>query len=912
MVWPLASHFSSMLQNPQVAFRDPELKKCQIERNDQNQPRPRAGQFAVVYRALMANGGSMCVRVFTSETPERRERYEAVSKYLESRQLQSLVHFKYHDKGVRAQDGKWYPLVTMEWVPGETLFQWVKSQCINQNCQALLQAADRWLKLVDELSNNRIAHGDLQHANVMVTDGDELKLVDYDCMCVPALEGRRNLELGVEPYQHPERNYDTPLSPELDHFSALFILVALRALAAAPALWHTYVDGPRYDKLLFHREDLFSPDRSSLYQDLMRSPDPEVGHLAKRLAELVRVTLREVPAVQQVLNSYDKIEQFLRLRKWDEAVSLLERRGRWNDAPGPLKPLIQEAHDRVTCRKKLEQAVQSGDEVAMQTLYVPRLLDDYPEAMNAVLVARKAPQVAPIIRQLERERESGRWRKMAEMLKANQALLSNRRSAEPLKAAVQKWQEPNALCDEIEKLLRQPECNLEALDVSWRRLTELGGHPELEPQRAFIERLVTKHAAWQAFQRLPSAVTKRHDTGLVNAWQEDLFRGWEPAEKERPRVDAAVKRLQAVHHLAGLATYTPLTRDGEQKIKKAGRAFPNQYEHGLETRVREAKERLDAIAALEWALDKDPPSDLAIAERVQAIEQLKGQGLIAPSQQKRVELALKRVRLIGALRNLEVGAPPHQLDPQILPIWKDELLAGCQDAEPWRAAFHGAVERRKLLQRLKAAISKGDDPTIAKVATDARFDGYEFSDGLGPRIKAANERLSSALEFIAALRDRDGERFFKQFTAAVVGRYPEMFAPYRALLREWTKSEILPRKKLGLDPPAVHTTMAPAPGAANTYLVRWVWPAPRFTDQCLLAVCSKSPSSNDDPDTLQKHIMHCWPIDRKSWVDAAGSRKIHTEASWRGSYLVVWAVVDLGFQAFHSEPLVLGRLPSTA
>jgi len=41
------------------------------------------------------------------------------------------------------------------------------------------------------------------------------------------------LEIGLEPYQHPGRDFETKLFPGLDKFSALVIYVALRALAAA-------------------------------------------------------------------------------------------------------------------------------------------------------------------------------------------------------------------------------------------------------------------------------------------------------------------------------------------------------------------------------------------------------------------------------------------------------------------------------------------------------------------------------------------------------------------------------------------------------------------------------------------------------------------------------------------------------
>ena len=123
------------------------------------------------------------------------------------------------------------------------------------------QATEQWVKVIDELKAGRnCARWDLQHGNVMVTSKGKLKLVDYDCMCVPKLVGHRNLEIGVEPYQHPGRDERTLLYPGMDHFSSLFIWVALRAFTSAPDLWARYVEPPNqqpYDKLLFRKEDFF-------------------------------------------------------------------------------------------------------------------------------------------------------------------------------------------------------------------------------------------------------------------------------------------------------------------------------------------------------------------------------------------------------------------------------------------------------------------------------------------------------------------------------------------------------------------------------------------------------------------------------------------------------------------------------
>ena len=353
MSWPLASHFSAMLQNPRVAFRDEQLQRCQIGKDQQNQPRPWAGAFAVVYKGTMPDTGrSFALRIFTTESPERRERYDLISEYLKGRKLRSLVEFEYRDKSIRsAGDGKWYPLILMDWVQGETLFKWVRTRSLEGNRRALATAAERWVALTKELVDARIAHGDFQHANVMVTDAGELKLVDYDCMCVPALVGRRNLEVGVEPYQHPDRNEATHLSLDLDHFSALVIYVGLKGLAADPSLWNKYVEGPGYDKLLFRKDDFQAPAASPLFADLYNSPDREVREAAEQLLNLSRVRMDQVPPLSHLTNSYAKVEPLLLSQQWDAAVQLLNRRGHFRDAPPHLKPLIDQAYEYV-CRQE--------------------------------------------------------------------------------------------------------------------------------------------------------------------------------------------------------------------------------------------------------------------------------------------------------------------------------------------------------------------------------------------------------------------------------------------------------------------------------------------------------------------------------------------------------------------------------
>jgi serine/threonine protein kinase len=213
-----------------------------------------------------------------------------------------MIGFEYRGEEILSpSDGKRYPVVLMDWVEGKTLFQWLRFQCLIGDVAPLTNAAQQWYSLIAELTAAQVAHGDLQHANILVTPAEQFKLVDYDGMCVPALVGQRNLEIGTTPYQHPCRNADTLLTLHLDNFSALELYVVLRALAAAPTLWTKYIEKSDYDKLLFRTDDFHVPERSSLRRDLLNSPDRQVRDLTDCLFASSQDAIDRVPHLNDLV-----------------------------------------------------------------------------------------------------------------------------------------------------------------------------------------------------------------------------------------------------------------------------------------------------------------------------------------------------------------------------------------------------------------------------------------------------------------------------------------------------------------------------------------------------------------------------------------------------------------------------------
>jgi hypothetical protein len=161
-----------------------------------------------------------------------------------------------------------------------------------------------WARMARRLRAAEVAHGDLQHGNVLLVPGSRttklaLKLIDYDGLFVPALAGRSAGEVGHPAYQHPQRIREGTAGPDVDRVPLLVIATALRCLATAgPPLWVRYDNG---DNLLFREADLRAPGESALFRELWRVPDPLARVLVARLALACRSPIEEAPPVTALL-----------------------------------------------------------------------------------------------------------------------------------------------------------------------------------------------------------------------------------------------------------------------------------------------------------------------------------------------------------------------------------------------------------------------------------------------------------------------------------------------------------------------------------------------------------------------------------------------------------------------------------
>lgn len=285
--WPNPQDFAESVQNPEHNINDAELKNCQPALNALGIPKVASGMFASVYEMRNAEK-RWALRCFNTKLKDQNERYKAISSFILQDDLPYTVDFYYLEDGIKCGDA-WYPILKMTWVEGQTLDSYVRDK-INQP-SALLALRQELGIMMEKLRANDVAHGDLQHGNILIKD-QEIFLVDYDGFYVPELAGRQNNELGHPNYQHPGRKAEH-FGPYLDNFSAWVIDLSLLALAEDGALFERVKGGD--ECLLFRRADFLNPKTSQLFAALLKSESARVRDATQNLLEFLSLPLEKIP-----------------------------------------------------------------------------------------------------------------------------------------------------------------------------------------------------------------------------------------------------------------------------------------------------------------------------------------------------------------------------------------------------------------------------------------------------------------------------------------------------------------------------------------------------------------------------------------------------------------------------------------
>jgi len=273
--WPSSNDYTTAIQSPQICFRDPDLKIASVERNKLTRmPKVWTGNFAQVYE-LTTPSKRIAVKCFTRSAADLTHRYSEVAKAITASKLPYFVDFHYVPDEMLV-NGQRYPVVKMQWIEGESLDKYVETHLYRP--RALLDLGASLMKMVRDLEYWQLAHGDLQHGNLVITPSG-LKLVDYDGMFVPVFRGKPAPEMGLPSYQHPRRTAGD-YAVGLDRFALIVMCTGLCALAVDPSLWYEFYTG---DNLLFTSGDFRDPHNSRLFQRLSSLDDAQLKTLSDAL-----------------------------------------------------------------------------------------------------------------------------------------------------------------------------------------------------------------------------------------------------------------------------------------------------------------------------------------------------------------------------------------------------------------------------------------------------------------------------------------------------------------------------------------------------------------------------------------------------------------------------------------------------
>lgn len=289
---PRGADYLEALQFPAECFRDPELAGGEPELTPLGLPKVMSGNVAGVFKMTGASGRTYAVRCFVRQFDDLPLRYAALTSRLGKASGTWRVGVEYQPEGIVVADRP-HPIVKMAWSDATPLLPWIERHLWDS--PALAYVATRFVTLMEQLRAAGIAHGDLQHGNILVAPGGDLRLVDYDGMYVPEL-ARLPLgsnELGHRNYAHPLRTRDD-FGPYLDAFPSWVVYASLAALSIDPLLWGRLDGGD--ECLLFRAEDFADPARSHALAAFDASGDDRLRALADAVrAQLARAVAEVEP-----------------------------------------------------------------------------------------------------------------------------------------------------------------------------------------------------------------------------------------------------------------------------------------------------------------------------------------------------------------------------------------------------------------------------------------------------------------------------------------------------------------------------------------------------------------------------------------------------------------------------------------
>src|SRR5690606_5597783 len=270
-----------------------------------------SGAYAVVFKANRG-GKNYAIRCFLSTQQENISRYQSSCNYLNNIDVSWKVNCDFLVNEIEV-NGKFYPILTMEWIDGVLINQFVTDNLNNNTVLSELQK--QLVETSSSLEHHQIGHGDIQSGNIIVqkVESDfQVKLIDYDGMYIPSFENSRSLENGRSEFQHPKRT-EWDFSPTMDRFSFWVMLTALEALKYDKSLWKEVMQGGfnTLDNFLFTIQDFTNPFQSRLFNHLKQLNQDSINFYSEKLMQFC---LNDIKFVEKPF-LYDTSKEQITIKK---------------------------------------------------------------------------------------------------------------------------------------------------------------------------------------------------------------------------------------------------------------------------------------------------------------------------------------------------------------------------------------------------------------------------------------------------------------------------------------------------------------------------------------------------------------------------------------------------------------------
>jgi len=321
MAYPSRTDIVTAMRNPQVSFKANELIGGSVIQKG-SRIIQYSGGYTTVFPFHTKDSKRVAIRCWIADIGDAKKRSQEISTYLNALNNPYFCEFKYLDDAILI-NGVIHPVVIMDWVDGKLLKEYINEN-ISNNKSILLKIANNFKMMVDYFHKENIAHGDLQHGNILVKNDGSLIIIDYDSMFIKPLEGMPDAIKGLPGYQHPSRNQNKYINPKLDYFSELVIYLSLLAFEQYPNLWNKYYET---EDLLFSKEDFHNASNSEIINTLLSSPNHTIKELTQRLKEqLSKSNIMDLHPLEELLIGRLEVAKGNIASKWDNQPNKPEKK----------------------------------------------------------------------------------------------------------------------------------------------------------------------------------------------------------------------------------------------------------------------------------------------------------------------------------------------------------------------------------------------------------------------------------------------------------------------------------------------------------------------------------------------------------------------------------------------------------